>query len=73
MKITTHPPEGEQNNYIYTHKHLTGIISRRGKRWKLDIRSSKPDEVIENKSKIWSTKGKAKTRMEKIFNNYKKS
>lgn len=64
MKIIT----PEQTNYIYTHKHLTAIISKRGKRWKLDIKSTK--EAIENKSKIWSTKKGATERMNEIFAKY---
>ena len=70
MKIITKVDEKNINNYVYTYKHLTGIISNMGKRWKLSITSSKTGTEVENKSKIWSTKGKAEARMKKIFEKY---
>ena len=68
MKIVTKVDEININNYVYTHKHLTGIISNMGKRWKLSITST--EIKVENKSKIWSTKKGAEKQMKKVFEKY---
>jgi len=58
----------EAKNYIFIHEHLTGVISKRSKCWRLEITCE--GVVINNTAKNWNTRKAAKKHMEEIFNKY---